>query len=338
MDNIDPIEIHLLYGSQTGTAKFASEEIEREFLKYDYHINLSGLDDFDPSLFLTEKYFIFVVSTTGYGEPPSNMRKFWKYIMAKENSLDLTHINYTVFGLGDTSYERFNWVAKLLNNRMKRLGANLFHPIGLGDEQHDFGYEGEFDPWLVSVIKTLNKVYFNSKYLKFPRLKYIPRYKIEVLSNQLHDRLIKLNSFEEEINKLNLYDEKIIPGKITNSNLLTELERKVKSIEISTTQELIYKTGDIAVIFPSNDSQSVGKLEKMCNITPQAELNITINENLNKKVKRDFPENITVHELFRKWLNINGIPNRFFCQIASEYTDNPIHKEKLELFYSKTAV
>jgi hypothetical protein len=38
-------------------------------------------------------------------------------------------------------------MAKKLTQRMINLGANLFHKIGLGDYQHDFGYEGEFDPW-----------------------------------------------------------------------------------------------------------------------------------------------------------------------------------------------
>jgi sulfite reductase alpha subunit-like flavoprotein len=27
------------------------------------------------------------------------------------------------------------------------LGGTLFHKVGLGDFQHDFEYEGEFDPW-----------------------------------------------------------------------------------------------------------------------------------------------------------------------------------------------
>lgn len=31
---------------------------------------------------------------------------------------------------------------------MLQLGAKLFHKVGLGDYQHDIGYEGEFDPWL----------------------------------------------------------------------------------------------------------------------------------------------------------------------------------------------
>ena len=38
------------------------------------------------------------------------------------------------------------------------LGANLFHKVGLGDYQHDFEYEGEFDPWLCSMWENLNKV------------------------------------------------------------------------------------------------------------------------------------------------------------------------------------
>lgn len=39
-------------------------------------------------------------------------------------------------------------MAKKFTQRLLDLGATLFHQVGLGDYQHDFGYEGEFDPWL----------------------------------------------------------------------------------------------------------------------------------------------------------------------------------------------
>ena len=57
-------------------------------------------------------------------------------------------MKFTVFGLGDSTYEKFNAMAKKLTQRLLDLGATLFHKVGLGDYQHDFEYEGEFDPWL----------------------------------------------------------------------------------------------------------------------------------------------------------------------------------------------
>jgi sulfite reductase alpha subunit-like flavoprotein len=45
----------------------------------------------------------------------------------------LGNINFTVFGLGDSSYALFNAMAKKLTQRLLNLGATLFHKVGLGD-------------------------------------------------------------------------------------------------------------------------------------------------------------------------------------------------------------
>ena len=77
------------------------------------------------------------------------MRNSWQFLLRADlppNSLSALH--FTVFGLGDSSYALFNAMAKKLTQRLLNLGAKLFHKIGLGDHQHDFGYEGEFDPWM----------------------------------------------------------------------------------------------------------------------------------------------------------------------------------------------
>ncbi len=102
---------------------------------------------------------IFIVATTGDGEAPQTMRSSWKFLLRSdlpENSLKA--VNFTVFGLGDSSYSLFNAMAKKLTQRMLNLGANLFHKIGLGDYQHDFGYEGEFDPWMQQLWPEISKI------------------------------------------------------------------------------------------------------------------------------------------------------------------------------------
>lgn len=107
----------------------------------------------------TEKLVVFLISTTGDGDPPTMMLNSWKFLLRSDlpkNSL--ANLNFSVFGLGDSSYEKFNAMAKKLTQRLLDLGAKLFHKVGLGDYQHDFNYEGEYDPWLNSLWESLNKV------------------------------------------------------------------------------------------------------------------------------------------------------------------------------------
>ena len=58
----------------------------------------------------------------------------WKFLLRKDLPLNsLTGLNFTVFGLGDSAYEKFNAMAKKVTQRLLDLGATLFHKIGLGD-------------------------------------------------------------------------------------------------------------------------------------------------------------------------------------------------------------
>lgn len=49
-----------------------------------------------------------MVSTTGQGDFPLNGRAFWKSLLLKRLSADfLNGVNYTQFGLGDSSYPKY---------------------------------------------------------------------------------------------------------------------------------------------------------------------------------------------------------------------------------------
>ena len=87
------------------------------------------------------------------------MLKSWKFLLRKDlASKSLGKTNFTIFGLGDSAYSSFNAMARKLYQRLLQLGANEFHPRGLGDDQHDFGYEGEFDPWSKEMMIGLKKI------------------------------------------------------------------------------------------------------------------------------------------------------------------------------------
>lgn len=44
-------------------------------------------------------------------------------------------VHYSIFGLGDTSYERFCYAGKMLARRMDSLGAHALTEPGWGDER-----------------------------------------------------------------------------------------------------------------------------------------------------------------------------------------------------------
>lgn len=84
------------------------------------------------------------------------MLNFWKFLLRKSLPPDsLAKLNFGVIGLGDSSYQKFNFVAKRLHKRLLQLGANPIQPVGLCDDQHDLGIGAVLFPWLENFWKKL---------------------------------------------------------------------------------------------------------------------------------------------------------------------------------------
>lgn len=50
---------------------------------------------------------VFVTSTTGQGDVPANAVTFWKSLLRKKlPPTCLSHLRFTIFGLGDSSYPK----------------------------------------------------------------------------------------------------------------------------------------------------------------------------------------------------------------------------------------
>ena len=68
------------------------------------------------------------------------MTPLWTSLLRSDLPSDtFEDLPYAVFGLGDTSYEKFCWAAKKLSRRLQSLGATEFYERGEGDEQHPLG-------------------------------------------------------------------------------------------------------------------------------------------------------------------------------------------------------
>ena len=111
--------VQVLYGSETGTAEDVAEKVCSLLALADIPCQMNALDDINYSYLFSPTgphvTAICIISTTGDGKPPVNMREFWKYLLQKKlGPQTLTNVQFAMFGLGDSSYDKYNAAARYL--------------------------------------------------------------------------------------------------------------------------------------------------------------------------------------------------------------------------------
>lgn len=83
---------------------------------------------------------------------PQNARSFWKMLLSGALKPGvLRRLRFTSFGLGDSSYPRYNVSHRMLCGRLTQLGASSFCERGEGNEQHPEGHSAGFREWIVQL-------------------------------------------------------------------------------------------------------------------------------------------------------------------------------------------
>ncbi|XMA14656.1 hypothetical protein WAI453_007447 [Rhynchosporium graminicola] len=157
----------ILYGSETGNSQDVAERLGQITERFHFKTIVTEMDDFadvvekkmksgevrkiptvKTDVLRKATIIVLVTSTTGQGEFPKNSRKLWTSLLKKNlSSTALEGLNFTTFGLGDSSYPKFNRSARLLHVRFQGLGAKEFFPRGEADDQHQDGFDGAYLPW-----------------------------------------------------------------------------------------------------------------------------------------------------------------------------------------------
>jgi methionine synthase reductase len=166
MVELEPLKIkHLiLYASQTGNCEAISEDLLASLAEK----KIGNFERFEMneinkkfSLEKTEKQLIvaiLILSSTGDGEMPENGEHFYRYlrvISGEEPKIEnrLSHIHFTMLGLGDTNYSKFQGNPKFVFGKLKDFGANFFYQRGEADEATSL--EAVIEPWLEGLDEAL---------------------------------------------------------------------------------------------------------------------------------------------------------------------------------------
>ncbi len=144
-------EIHVFYGTQTGTTEMVASDIEDRLVAVSMPpASIRGLDEVEASDLAGLGIALIVCSTYGDGGMPDNAQAFYDALCA-DDAPDLTGLRFSVLAFGDSSYADFCAAGRKLDAQLEKLGAERIH----SRTDCDIMYEEAAEAWTEGVIRTL---------------------------------------------------------------------------------------------------------------------------------------------------------------------------------------
>ncbi|KAJ3175373.1 NADPH-cytochrome P450 reductase, partial [Irineochytrium annulatum] len=163
----------------TGTAEDLASRVAKEAgASLGVHTLVCDLEEYDPMELLqlpsvddegSGKWLVgFFLATYGEGEPTDNAIDFYEWIMDGRGKGDdeevevedeMTeekagkNVRFTMFGLGNKTYEHFNAISRRTTRRLKAIGAEIVGEPGEGDD--DGSLEDDFLAWKPKLFEAL---------------------------------------------------------------------------------------------------------------------------------------------------------------------------------------
>lgn len=143
----DASRLTIIYGSQTGNAKRIAEQLASRSEEAGLPVRLLRADAYPLRELAQERHLVVIISTQGEGEPPDDARGFVEFVTGKR-APKLVGLNFSVLGLGDSSYPQFCVIGRQLDARLEALGGKRFAAFG----EADVDLETVATPWSATAL------------------------------------------------------------------------------------------------------------------------------------------------------------------------------------------
>ncbi|XP_065137871.1 P450 (cytochrome) oxidoreductase b isoform X1 [Paramisgurnus dabryanus] len=330
--------IVVFYGSQTGTGEEFANRLAKDAHRYgmkgmsadpeEYEMaELSRLNEIENSL------AIFCMATYGEGDPTDNAQDFYDWL--QEGDVDLSGVKYTVFALGNKTYEHYNAMGKYVDKRLAELGAQRIFDLGMGDD--DANLEEDFVSWREQFWPAVCE-HFGVE--ATGEESSIRQYELKVHTdlnmNKIYSgELGRLKSFE---NQKPPFDAKnpFLASVTVNRKLNKGGDRHLMHIELDITGSKIrYESGDHVAVYPINDTTIVTKIGDILGVDLDTVFSLNnLDEESNKK--HPFPCPTTYRTALTHYLDITNSPRTNVLYELAQYASDPKEQENMRKMASSS--
>ncbi|CEL56516.1 hypothetical protein RSOLAG1IB_07865 [Rhizoctonia solani AG-1 IB] len=261
------------------------------------------------------------------------MTSLWTALLRAELPSDLFEdMEFAVLGLGDSSYQRFNWAAKRLQRRLLSLGGNELCERGEADDQDARGSDGVIDPWISMLFEKISE-----RYPLPPGLDILP-------DTDLHAPLLKITPWNSgEIAETSNISNQVAPWMLHTMSLIQNTRitepnwyQDVRHLILRADEDIRYQPGDVAILYPENSPEDVETLLKRLGWEDEADKPIRISLNSeDRSLPLGYPGPdipTTLRSLITKHADINSVPRKSFVELLSYFTEDQKETDKLREF------
>ncbi|XP_067306110.1 P450 (cytochrome) oxidoreductase b isoform X1 [Pseudorasbora parva] len=330
--------IVVFYGSQTGTAEEFSNRLAKDAHRYgmkamaadpeEYEMGeLSRLAEIDNSL------AIFCMATYGEGDPTDNAQDFYDWL--QEGDADLSGVKYTVFALGNKTYEHYNATGKYVDKRLAELGAQRIFDLGMGDD--DGNLEEDFVSWREQFWPAVCE-HFGVE--ATGEESSIRQYELKVHTdlnmNKIYTgELGRIKSFESQKPPFDSKNPFLAPVTV-NRKLNKGGERHLMHLELDITGSKIrYESGDHVAVYPINDTAIVSRIGEILGVDLDTVISLNnLDEESNKK--HPFPCPTTYRTALTHYLDITNTPRTNVLYELAQYATDPKEQENMRKMASSS--
>ena len=147
---INLMHLHFLHGTETGTSEFLCDDLQSA-ISDEVTCTVESFDDLSPADMSADRHYVLVLSTFGTGEIPFTAKKFFEAL--EKNKPDLGHVVFSVFGLGDTTFDRtFNYGSEMMMKQMLACSAKMVGERYLFDASSNEKAEDVALAWLKGIL------------------------------------------------------------------------------------------------------------------------------------------------------------------------------------------
>ncbi|XP_015928394.1 NADPH--cytochrome P450 reductase [Parasteatoda tepidariorum] len=322
----------VFYGSQTGTAEEFAARLAKEANRYGMKAMVADPEDYEMEDLakvpeIENSLAIFCMATYGEGDPTDNAQEYYQWLQSGE--VDLSGLNFAVFGLGNKTYEHYNSMGIYVDKRLEELGATRVFELGLGDD--DANIEEDFITWKERFWGAVCE-HFNIE--SFGEDVNLRQYELVI-----HDEINEEKIFTGEHARLNSYRNQRPPFDPKNPFLSTLIEnrelytgdRSCMHIELDITGSKIrYEAGDHVAVYPTNNPELVEKIGKLLNVDLDTVFSLNnLDEDSTKK--HPFPCPTTYRTALLHYVDITSVPRTHVLKEISEYAEDEEDKKMLKL-------